>query len=96
MRLYSTLEKRQLLDEWLASGVSANAFSAVRGIPQSTFSSWTRNENMTDRRNVAARRRFAELREQGVSVYKISLITGASHASCRHWEDLRRAGKLGV
>ena len=96
MRLYTTDEKLALLDEWKASGLSGYAFAAGKGIPQSTFSHWTRGENLTDRRNLEGRRKFAELREQGVTPWKIHVVTGMSGQSCRHWDRLWKDGKLGV
>lgn len=96
MKLYTTEEKHRLLEEWKSSGLSANKFRQRHGIAYTTFLCWTRGENLTERRSIEGRKKYREMREQGLSPWKTCLCIGAAWDNCRRWEQLWQAGKLGV
>ena len=93
---YTTEEKLAFVADWKASGLSRRKYALTHGIPQTSLLAWSKGQNLPDRRNLEARRKFVELREQGLSPWKISLALGARWETCHRWERMYAAGVLSV
>lgn len=85
-------EKLAWVERWKGSGMSARKFALSNGLRQNSFLKWSKGEAIDDRRNSAARRQFAELRNAGHTPWKIALALGIAYENCRRWERERKAG----
>ena len=95
MRLTPT-QKLELVERWKTSGLSRRQFALSVGIPQNTFLKWAKGLALDDRKNREGRQQFAQLREQGLTPWKISIALSMPYENCRRWERDWRAGKLGI